>query len=185
MSQYYLMAQLPSLDGLDNGDVLPITEERFMELCDRFLGKKTKGILSALTLVPARDVENDDGGFAKNWYQGERQLRLALGICRAEKQGKDFETALAPIPQPIFQAARTAVAMEDPMEAERYLLKYRLAFLETLRPADAFAEEAVVYYGLKLKLLTRMHRFDEDTGRKAYHSIYNAIMHREEREAEA
>ncbi len=185
MSQYYLMAQLPSLDGLDDGAPLPITEERFTELCDRCLGRKTKGILADLTLVPARDDGDDDAGFTKNWNQGERQLRLALGICRAEKLGKDFETGFEPIPQPILQAARTAVSMEDPMEAERYLLKYRLAFLETLRPADNFSEDAVVYYGLKLKLLARMHRFEEAAGRKAYHIIYNAIMHREGSEAEA
>ncbi len=185
MSQYYLMAQLPSLDGLDDGAPLPITEERFVELCDRLLGKKTKGILVNLTLVPTRDGGDDDIGFTQNWNRGERQLRLALGICRAEKLGKDFEAGIEPLPHPILQAARTAVSMEDPLEAERYLLKYRLAFLETLRPADSFSEDAVVYYGLKLKLLARMRRFDEETGRKAYHIIYNTILHGEEREAEA
>ena len=37
MAEYYLMSQLPSLDGVGENTPLPITEERFSELCHRFL----------------------------------------------------------------------------------------------------------------------------------------------------
>ena len=40
MSLYYLTAQLPSLDTVGAGSPLPITEERFVELCHRFLWTK-------------------------------------------------------------------------------------------------------------------------------------------------
>ena len=37
MAEYYLISQLPSLDGLGDNMPVPITEERFTELCRRFL----------------------------------------------------------------------------------------------------------------------------------------------------
>ena len=40
MAEYYLISQLPSLDGISENTPLPITEERFTELCNRFLGEK-------------------------------------------------------------------------------------------------------------------------------------------------
>ena len=42
MAEYYLISQLPSLDGLSENVPMPITEERFFELCERFLNKKSQ-----------------------------------------------------------------------------------------------------------------------------------------------
>ena len=75
-----------------------------------------------------------------------------------------------------MQAARTAVEIESPMEAEKFLNKYRLDFLETLRPMDSFSEEFVFYYGLKLKLIERIRKFDSESGEAAYRNIYDSIM---------
>ena len=69
--------------------------------------------------------------------------------------------------------------MENPMEAEQFLCSYRLAFLDTLRPMDPFSEDAVFYYGLKLKLMARMRRFDAQAGREAYQSIYDSILRKD------
>ena len=48
MAEYYFMSQLPSLDGISDQLPLPITEERFLELCHRFLGKKAQREIAAL-----------------------------------------------------------------------------------------------------------------------------------------
>ena len=40
MAEYYLISQLPSLDGIGENSPVPITEERFMELCEGSLKKK-------------------------------------------------------------------------------------------------------------------------------------------------
>lgn len=50
MAEYYLIAQLPSLDGLGDNMPIPITEERFLELCSRFLGKKAQKSLTEYLL---------------------------------------------------------------------------------------------------------------------------------------
>ena len=40
---YYLMSQLPSLDGITEDKDMPITEDRFLELCSRYVSGKMGG----------------------------------------------------------------------------------------------------------------------------------------------
>ncbi len=182
MSQYYLMAQLPSLDVVGETTPLPITEERFTELCSRFLSKKSLATLQKLTLSPPRTEEKTGNGLVDAWNQGERQLRMLLGSARAGKMKKTFEGSEDAFTVQMKQAVRTAVDMEDPLEAERFLNRYRCGMLEELRPRDAFSEDAVFYYGLKLKLILRMQQFDEALGRTRYQNIYDSILRGEEQE---
>ncbi len=185
MNQYYLMAQLPSLDGIGDTAPLPITEEAFQELCARSLGKKAMNSLQELTLLPGKNGENTSSQLVNAWNDCERQLRLALGIVRGAKMKKPFDPGNAPLSPQLMQAARTAVEMSDPLSAEQYLNQYRLGVLDALRPRDAFCEDAVLHYGLKLKLLLRMRQFDVEKGRKAYRNIYDSILHGDGQENES
>lgn len=176
MAEYYLIAQLPSLDGLGDNMQVPITEERFLELCGNFLGKKAQDELEKVSLVPLRECEKFSSKLIKEWNEGERNLRLVLGKVRAEKMNKQFDTEDKIFSESLLQTARIAVEMENPMEAEKFLNHQRLEFLETLRPMDAFALDYVFYYWIKLKLILRIRQFDADTGKAAYKNIYNSIM---------
>lgn len=176
MAEYYLIAQLPSLDGLSDNMQVPITEERFLELCGKFLGKKAQDELEKVSLIPLREHEKFSSKLIKTWNEGERNLRLVLGKVRAEKMNKQFDTEDKIFPESLLQTARIAVEMENPMEAEKFLNHYRLEFLETLRPMDTFALDYVFYYWIKLKLILRIRQFDADTGKAAYKNIYNSIM---------
>ena len=177
MAEYYLISQLPSLDGLSENVPMPITEERFLELCERFLSKKTKEALSKLTLMPPRVCENTGSEFLNKWNDGERNLRLVLAKIRADKMNKQFDAEkIQSAPVELLQAAREAVEIENPLEAEKFLNKYRLEFLESLRPMDSFSEDFVFYYGLKLKLISRIKLFDAESGETAYKNIYSSIM---------
>ena len=176
MAEYYLISQLPSLDGLSENVPMPITEERFFELCERFLSKKLQEQLKKLTLMPSRDYEKSESSLVEKWNEGERKLRLVLAKARAEKMKKQFEINENSIPVELQQAVREAVEIENPMEAEKFLNKYRLEFLESLRPMDSFSEDFVFYYGLKLKLILRIKQFDTESGETAYKNIYNSIM---------
>ncbi len=179
MNQYYLMAQLPSLDAVAENAPLPITEERFCELCGRFLGKRAAEVLNALTLLPRATGRATGVALVDAWESAERELRIALAVQRAEKMRKPFSAGEVSISPKLLQVAKEATEMEDPLEAELYLHRHRLAFLETLRPADAFSLSFVYYYGLKLKLLTRIKTFDTAKGEAAYQTIYDAILHTE------
>ena len=85
MAEYYLVSQLPSLDGIGENSPLPITEERFLELCGQFLGNKALDALKNLTLVPSVTASKSNSDLIEAWNDGERNLRLALAKIRAEK----------------------------------------------------------------------------------------------------
>ena len=104
MSMYYLMAQLPSLDGIGENAPPPITEERFHELCHCFLGKKAQRNLDRLTLAPPRNFEKSGSSLINAWNTAERDLRLALGKMRAEQMQKNFDAGDAAFPVGILQA---------------------------------------------------------------------------------
>ena len=176
MAEYYLISQLPSLDGISDDTPLPITEERFAELCNRFLEKKSRENMKKLTLSPTKNIESSGSVLIDAWNESERNLRFALGKVRAEKMKKKFDTENRIFPVEYVKAAIAATEIENPMEAEKYLNGYRLEILETLRPMDSFSEDYVFYYGLKLKLLLRIRQFDTKAGEKAYKNIYNSIL---------
>ncbi len=183
MAEYYLISQLPSLDGISENAPLPIAEERFTELCNRFLGKKAQDEMKKLTLSPPKNYESSGSALIDAWNESERNLRFALGKVRAEKMKKPFNTENRILPVEYIKAASAAIEMENPMEAEKYLNRYRLEILETLRPMDSFSEDYVFYYGLRLKLLLRIRRFDKEAGEMAYRNIYNSVLNGDRLEA--
>lgn len=196
MAEYYLISQLPSLDGLNisnllsganasDGTQIPITEESFLDLCNRFLSKKSLQKMKALTLEPSIEFEKNEkinSRIIECWNNGERDLRLALAKARSEKMNKAFELGDRPLPSELCKIASTAVDLDDPLEAEKLLLQYRLTFLEGLRPMDNFSEEYVFYYALRLKLISRIKRFDTVVGETTYKNIYNSILNGERTE---
>ncbi len=183
MAEYYLVSQLPSLDGISENAPLPISEDQFTELCNRFLGKKSLAAMRKLTLSPPKSAESSGCAFIDAWNESERNLRFALGKVRAEKLKKPFDTENRIFPVEYGKAASAALETENPMEAEKYLNHFRLGILEALRPMDSFSEEYIFYYGLKLKLLLRMRRFNTKAGEQAYETIYNSILNGDELEA--
>ena len=176
MAEYYLISQLPSLDGLGENTPIPVTENQFFELCSRFLGKRALAELKNISLIPSRTYEKSSSALIEKWNEGERNLRLALAKLRADKMNKHFDEVMQSFPAGLLQAVHTAIEIESPMEAEKFLNRYRLEFLETLRPMDSFSEEYVFYYGLKLKLIERIRKFDSESGEAAYRNIYDSIM---------
>lgn len=183
MAEYYLISQLPSLDGISENLPLPITEERFAELCERLLGKKARSALEKLTISPPKNPEPTGFALIDAWNESERNLRFALGKLRAEKLKKSFDTENRDFPTEYLKAAAAALEMENPMEAEKYLSRFRMEILEAGRPMDAFSVDYIFYYGLKLKLLARIRQFDRAAGEKAYRTIYSSILDGDRQEA--
>lgn len=183
MAEYYLISQLPSLDGISENAPLPITQEHFTQLCDRFLGTKAQDKIKKLTLSPPKNYESSGSDLIDAWNESERNLRFALCKVRAEKMKKPFDTQNMILPLEHIKVAGTAIEVENPMEAEKILNRYRLEILETLRPMDSFSEDYVFYYGLRLKLLLRIRQFNTEVGEKAYRKIYNSILNGDRLEA--
>ncbi len=182
MAEYYLISQLPSLDGIGDGTPMPIDEERFSELCGRFLGKGAQSEIEKLTLMPPKTPEKSSSALLEEWYKGERELRLALAKVRAEKMQKSFDLQDNPLPAELIKVADDAVNAKNPLEAEELLFNHRINFLESLRPMDNFSKDFVFYYGLKLKLIMRKRQFDTKPGQDAYRNIYDSIINGEKLE---
>ena len=176
MAEYYLISQLPSLDGVSENAPLPITEEAFLNLCANSLKKKTWLELSNLSLAPPREKAKSSSALIRAWNDFERSLRLALAVARAEKMNKSFSADEQIFSSEILSAVSTAIESKTPWEAETFLSSYRLNFLESLRPMDSFSEEFLFYYALKLKLLSHARKFSTELGKSAYKSIYNSIL---------
>lgn len=183
MAEYYLVSQLPSLDGISENTPIPITQERFLELCSGFLSGKVLSELKKLTLMPPKTSEKSNSALVEAWNDGERNLRLALAKIRAEKMNKVFDLQNKNLPLELLKVANAALEIENPLEAEQYLSNYRLNFLETLRPMDSFSEDYLFYYGLKLKLVLRIRQFDTKIGENTYKDIYNSIINGDSLEA--
>ncbi len=183
MSEYYLISQLPSLDGISENMPLPITEERFFELCNQISGKKIQNEINKITLLPSKNYEKSSSSLIEKWNDGERKLRTALAKVRADKMKKSFDIENNVLSSELLKIANAAIEIESPMEAEKFLNSYRLEFLESLRPMDNFSEEFVYYYGLKLKLISHIRQFDTSAGEIAYKNIYNSIMNGDRLEA--
>ena len=183
MANYYLISQLPSLDGVWDNLPLPITEERFLELCSRHLDKKGLSELQNLTLIPPVDFENSNSPLIKEFCMGERDLRLALSKVRADKMNKPLNLQNKNLSAELLKVANAALTIDNPLEAENFLLLHRLNFLESLRPIDNFSDDYLFYYGLKLKLILRMKQFDAKIGEITYRQIYNSILNSDNLEA--
>ena len=96
---------------------------------------------------------------------------------------KSFDAENNSFSPALLQAVHTAIEIENPMEAEKFLNNYRLDFLETLRPMDSFSEDFIYYYYLKLKLLNRIKQFNVEQGQITYKNIYNSIINGKKTEA--
>lgn len=183
MAEYYLISQLPCLDGLGENSPVPITEARFLELCERFLGKKAQNEIKKLTLLPPITPIKSSSAVVNAFSEGERNLRLALARVRAEKMKKTFDTENESFSVELMKVVNAAVEMESPMAAEQFLSDYRLKFLESIRPTDAFSQEFLFYYGLKLKLILHKRQFDAKLGEAEYKNIYDSILNGDRLEA--
>lgn len=184
MAEYYLISQLPSLDGISDGMPIPITEDGFLELCRRNLGKKTLGEIEKLTLTPSPEEEKSASSLVDSWCRDERNLRIALAKARADRMGREFVFEKRNIPSEILKTAKSAVEIENPLEAEKFLLCHRLLKLEEARPMNSFSDEYLFYYALKLKLLMRIRAFDREIGEATYKNIYDSVLSGDKLEAE-
>lgn len=172
--QYYLVSQLPDISS--DKSTLPITEKYYRDLCSRFLEGEAKEILKNLSLEPPKMPNETGSPFLDAWYEHERELRFALAQVRAQKMKKELGQIPVSIANDIVQSARTAVGMDSPLSAEKYLFDYRISVLDRLQPLDYFSEDYVFAYGIRLLLLQRMKMFDKEKGTDSYHKIYDSIL---------
>ena len=176
-SYYYLAAQLPYLTY---GQSVPMSSGAFRELAHKHLSACDAAALDSCTLEPdmleAAPAASPE--FVRNWKEWEKTLRLNLARNRAKKLKREggLPTEIPDTPFDAAGAARTALAFESPLEAEIFLDKARWDAIESFQGLDAFSENAIYAYMLKLLLMERRTAFSTEEGFTEYKALYAAIL---------
>jgi hypothetical protein len=177
-SYYYLVSTLPTLSY---GQQPPMESGAFKTFAAQSMGGAEGQALDLCVLDPGPDAGADmqiPFPFVKGWREWERTLLLNLAkgraarVANADKAGYDAPD----YPADAAQAAKNALAMDDPLEAEIALDKARWAAIENLQGIETFSENTIYAYLLKLRLCERRRLFDAETGFKEYTSLYDSIL---------
>ena len=191
-SYYYLGAQLPYLSY---GQNVPMSSAAFKELALKHLSAADAAVLEQCTLDPdmaladAGDsftgmppetgvTPNASSAMLDTWKEWERALRLNLAKNRGKKLKREggFPTDVPDTPFDAAVAAKTALTIESPLEAEVFLDKARWDVIDNLQGLDIFNETAIFAYMLKLLLMERRMSFNTEEGYTEYKGLYAAIL---------
>jgi hypothetical protein len=178
-SYYYLVAQLPYLVY---GQPLPMSPVAFKELAKGAMNPKEGAVLDACVLDPAvsqvrpaGSVKPDKSAFLDAWRKWEGALRLNLARVRAAKLKREAPDA-PEFPADAAAAARAAVAIESPLEAEIFLDRARWNAIEGFQDFNYFSENTIYAYLLKLLLMERRQAFKTEEGFTEYKALYASIL---------
>ncbi|HPN72660.1 MAG TPA: DUF2764 family protein [Candidatus Omnitrophota bacterium] len=155
---YYLVASLPSLSFREEP---PITEEKFLEECGKWLSEKEMRDLS---------ISKEDGAEKESlpavgaaWREFDDSLRKDLAEARRARKDR---TEL----KPSFWAARV-MEQANPLEMELFFEKIRWDFLSSLEGGHFFDIGKLIVYYQKLDILERLSKFDKDNGEMYFNRI--------------
>jgi hypothetical protein len=188
---YYFIAQLPLLVY---GQAVPQTSGAFKALAAENLSPGDRALLNHCTLdaglvlregLPAYSEapKPTSSVYLNRWRAWERALRLHLARLRFQRLKGDFVRGdfVPPADPPegfpdAALAAKAALTIESPLEAELFLDKSRWDLLEALQGFDYFSENTVFGYLLKLLLMERRAAFKAEEGFAEYKGLYASIM---------
>jgi hypothetical protein len=170
-----------------------MSSEQFKVLCARFLSRADAALLDLCSLDPdplapgqTEEEAVSQGAsprpaspaFLGAWWEWERALRLNLARYRAQRIRREGG---APVGAPEYpadaaSAAKAAVALESPLEAEFFLDRARWNAIEALQGLHYFSVNTIYAYLLKLRLMERRALFKIEEGFAEYKGLYAAIM---------
>lgn len=171
---YYTSATLPML-FYDNS--LPVSEEDFLDICQRTLTDEDFIALSGCT-ISIMDDQPETFGFSSDFRKWEVALRNSLARIRAKDQGLDEREFLRPDGEGfgVDEIASAAVKIDSPLEAEHYLNRARWNFVEELKSGHIMDLEFLMGYYLQMQILARKESFQEEKGFQNYRKFYEDIM---------
>ena len=162
----------------------------FKALASELMSTADAALLDYCTLDPDPVKPGDSGAayaepahptssiLINKWKEWERTLRLNLAKYRALKLKRDAGAiAEAPgVPADAALAAKNAMSIESPLEAEIFLGKARWDAIESFQGLNIFSETAMYAYLLKLLLMERKAAFKSEDGFTEYKGLYAAIL---------
>lgn len=168
---YYTVAALESI-RLD--EKAPISEEQFLQFAESTMDARDYQVL----LRSRWGLTEPTGSpFADRILSWEKELRLELAKARILKLGLDSAPALPASDgnDSLLEQVRAVMALDSPLDAERFLNNLRWSFVENMSACHFFDLEALVVYYLKLQLALRQEKFQEELGRESFEKAYAAV----------
>jgi len=168
---YYLTAALPML--IEPEQRAPMSSESMLAFSRSFLSTRDYVGLLESTLEG-----NEAPGICGLYNKWERSLRNDLVKLRAKRLNLDADEYCreAASVYGTAQIAVESVMMDSPLKAELYLHQCRWAKIDELAAGRLFDIEFIRSYRMKLLLLERRSKFNEELGFKAYRSLYNRVL---------
>lgn len=168
---YYTVA---ALESISLGEKAPISEDKFLQFAEDTMDARDYQVLlrSRWGLT-----EPTGSSFADRILSWEKELRLELAKARILKLGLDSAPALPASDgnDSLLEQVRAVMALDSPLDAERFLDNLRWDFLENIGACHFFDLEALVVYYLKLQLALRQEKFQEELGRESFEKAYAAV----------
>lgn len=168
---YYTVA---ALETIRLGEKITISEEYFLQLAEDTMDAKDYQVL----LKSRWGLTEPTGfSFADRILSWEKELRLELAKARISKLPFDTSPNLQDSDGSynLLEQVRAVMALDSPLEAERYLDQLRWNFIEEMGACHFFDLEALVVYYLKLQLAMRQEKFQEEPGRDSFEKEYAAL----------
>jgi hypothetical protein len=173
---YYFIATLPHLFYGENP---PVSSQDFLEQCRNFLTPEDTELLHYCTYNPRFAIENQESTgshFIDFFLQRERALILNIASLRAAALKRSLQGE-APHDMPRSESiAKVVFDMDNPLEAEMTIDKDRWSFLDDTVGVDLFSVDNAYAYFLKLQLLERKQRFNDQKGLAEYRNTYETIL---------
>jgi hypothetical protein len=113
------------------------------------------------------------------YLDAETQLRDALARLRAARAGAAYDAGAHPFAghdARCVSAAERAMDAENPLERELALDRLRWALLDELAVSPPFGFQAVLAYGLKLRLAEKWAAMDEAEGLRVAAAVADAAL---------
>ena len=155
---------------------MPISYEYFLSCCRQQLSTKDLETIKRTNIAPTEDSE-DDCPTLRQWKKFDITLRNELSRYRASKKSKDAavyirgEGYLDPF---LATEAHWAINEASPLEAERFLDRFRWEKIEELEREHYFDIDYLIAYALKLQLLERWQRIDSEGGMRVLQDLVSA-----------
>jgi hypothetical protein len=153
---YYLIAQLPFLHFA--GETY-IDIDSFLEEAEKWMSESDYTTLQLIDIHHTHILKSDPPAH-KEYKRFENALRSELAEFRKAKQeGHGYKPTLF---------SDTLVKENNPLEAEKELMKIRWNYIEELKTRHHFDLEYLVLYYLELQILARIEAFDKEKGMEKF-----------------
>lgn len=159
MQYYYLAASLPYLEF---GGKPPVSEERFLGECEKWLTPRQMELIRAAGtgIYPGSSKKT---GIVEKWERFDGGLKKALAdIRRSRKKGTEIKSAFD---------LEAVLGKANPLETERALEKARWDFLESIVVGHFFDLDYLMVYYAKLRIMLRLDIFDKDKGENKFYEL--------------